>query len=169
MDQPLFVLTAQNGFSFSTSVVEGFSSTKSANYAQTSIMNRSSPIITYSNSAAIIVSVTLKLVALDAQNFKASDVAQIVQGFRSLCFPVNPGIEGPPLCYLSFGNKAEFNNWSCVCQSVNPHPTELPMYDTDGSPFTTTINVSFLGIEFANVSTTDWGQGSLKSWKQLAF
>jgi hypothetical protein len=168
-DNPLLVLTSENGFSLSTSVVSNLSFPKSSSFGQASIMNRSSAIITYGAGENIIFGVTFYFVALDEQNFSAKDVNNVVQGLMALSFPMQPGVYGSPKCYITLGSGNIFKNWPCVCKSVDPHVGEDHLWDTDQNSFTAMVNCQFIGFETENVSSSKFGGGGLSSWKQLSF
>jgi hypothetical protein len=168
---PLFVLTADNGFAFSTSAISNLRIPSGAQYNQQAIMNRSSSIVSFSHSDNNTLSVTVHLMAMGGQLLQTTDVQNIVKGFLSLRYPTNPGIEGPPVCNITIGAGDIVDlNRTWVCTNVDPDMTSDMIFDANGRSYSSRINLSFLEFELNNVSTTDWaGTGTLKTYTQLAF
>ena len=124
----LFILTSPL-FSIRTSVLkDGYSFSKSAKFEQTEIMNRSSPILTYSSPSPIVFQIAFDLVAPQSD---ATEVVQVVQSLTSLTFPVQPGVKPPPLCQITCGTI--LNGWACVCEDVDNHMGGYGVWDVNAN------------------------------------
>lgn len=164
-DRVLFYITTGIGFSYATSVLkDGISYQKSSNFQQTNILNRSSPVITYSGSNAITLSVNLELYAI---NDSALEIIPILESFTSLTFPYRPGILPPPLCWISCPGFKMLREWECVCNSVDSRWNGP--WDENGLPMTAIVGLQFLGVERENVATEQWldaGDYTALAWNQ---
>jgi hypothetical protein len=182
-DTPLLVLTSENGFGFSTSVISNLTTPRSANFNKTSIPNRSSAIVTFGSGDNQTLTVTFYLVALGPpaipgvvtgasggdEIFTAEDVENCCLGLESLVYPLNPGIYGPPVCKITIGGGIRFNNWPCVCTHVDPHINDDRLWDSNGNAITATVNCQFLGFEVTNMSSQTRGAGGIRNFTQLTF
>jgi|ERR1700733_1765620 len=152
MSRDLFILITDT-FSMRTSVLKGgYGLTKSAKYDQNEIMNRSSPVITYANSSAMVFSIGLDLVALQSAD---QEVSSVVKTLLSLVFPVQPGVKPPALCKITAGTILQ--SWPCVCESVDNHIGEYGVWDiNDNNPMNALVSLRFIGVETDNVPASQW-------------
>lgn len=168
-DPAILVLTAENGFSLSTSVLKGgLQVEKAAHFDETVIMNRSSPVLTYNSSSAITINFILQLVATDSANFSAQEVNELVKGLMSLTFPVSPGVNPPPVCTITYGSGLFLRTFKCLCTSVGSHMGDENLYTSSGDPMTAEVALSFIGIELFAQSDKDFGDNSIRQYKNLA-
>lgn len=152
-DPTLFELTADNGFSFSTSALrDGVHFSAGANFNRIGIMGRSSDIITFANGANPELNVNLELIALEPS--AKERISGVIKSFYSLRLPMKPGIKPPPKCKVTAGNILE--DWECVVANVDFQWGNQNIWDSDGSPMTAIVNLNLLGIEIENVSSEEW-------------
>lgn len=152
-DPAILTIVADNGFSFETSCVpSGINWSKSALFNEVAIIARSSPIITYSSSSAIVLPINLEFYAMFGEAQK--EVADIQKSFMSLTFPVTPGIQPPPMCRITYGGV--FKQWKSVCISASPASGKHNIWDESGLPLTGSISLQFKGIEIDNVASDEW-------------
>lgn len=151
--EPILFKLVTDQFSFKTSMLSGgYKWEKSANFNLTDIMGRSSPIVTYSNSSAITLSVTLNFAALDEDAQK--EVGDVLKSLTALLFPVDPGTKPPSLCKVTAGK--DFKNWQCVLQSISCESGAENTWSEEGASMFGTASLSFLGVEIQNKSVDDW-------------
>jgi hypothetical protein len=168
-DPVLFSLQSENGFFLQTAVIqESFSLSKTANFAQQEIMNRSSPFITYAASGPLMLAVTLSFVA-GIGGLVVADINNIGKGLLSLTFPMKSGINPPPVCTINMGAGTIVNNLPFVCTSCDLKWGENNIWDSTGDPMALSANLSFLELEPVSVDSGDWGGGALKNYKYIAF
>lgn len=152
-DPVLFRLTSELGFSFATSIIrEGFHLSCSANFNQNQIMNRSSPIITYSNTNAMTLAIMLELYALYGD--PKTNINDVINSFRALQLPQDPGVQPPSLCKITLGEL--LTDWECVLVSVDIHYGNNNLYDENGNSHTAALSCQFMGIEVENSSAEDY-------------
>lgn len=150
-DPVLFKLVTDQ-FTLKTSLLNGgYKWDKTANFTQTEIMGRSSPIITYANSSVITLTVTLNFAAFEDA---VADVADVLKSLTSLTFPVEPGIKPPPLCKVTAGK--DFKNWECVLSTVSCDSGAENTWSEEGASMFGTASLTFIGVEIQNVSLDDW-------------
>ena len=149
---PVLFKIVSDQFSLRTSLLMGgYRWNKTANFNQTVLMGRSSPIITYSDSSCINLSVTLNFAAFeDAQQ----DVADILKSLTALTFPVEPGVKPPSLCKVTAGK--DFKNWECVLQSVDCESGAENTWSEEGASMFGSASLVFIGVEVENKSVDDW-------------
>lgn len=167
---PLFKLRTEVGFSFETDVLhDGIRWGKSANFTQTPILNRSSPIITFANSNPIMLSVTLNLFVTSEDEFDGGPgyVVRVLESITALTFPVEPGIQPPTLCYITLAGYSLFNEWACVLPSFEASHGMHNVWDNDGSPMTGSVSLQFMGVEIENRSASELV--SRGDFRQFAF
>jgi hypothetical protein len=152
MSRDLFILTCSQ-FSLGTSVLKGgYKLGKSAKFEENEIMNRSSPILTYANSSAIVFGITLDLVALQSAE---QEISQVVKTLFALVSPVQSGLAPPPLCQITVGTILQ--NWKCMCTNVDPQCGENGVWDVDdNNPMDATVALQFKGIELQSVDASSW-------------
>lgn len=146
------------GLVLTTSVIgNSFRHSKSVNWSNTKILNRSSGVLNYSNSENETASFNIGLYAM---NNADEEVAAAVKALKSLTFPIKPGILPPPLCFLSFGNI--FNEWACVVNSVGvAYPNDV--WSPEGIPMVAEVSIAVIEVDVENRSASDVGSGSVYS------
>ena len=170
IQEPILFKLEANGFVFETSSLkDGIKWGKQATFTQTPIMNRSSPIITYANSAPTILSVGFDLVAMEDGD--QVDLMYVMDSVMSLTFPNDPGIEPPTLCYITLFGESKvssiFNQWPCVVPSVDCQVGQHQIWTKDGAPMSGSCTLQFLGVELQNHSAKEYLQAG--NYKQLAY
>lgn len=160
----LFYLYAPDAnFTFETSALKGeYTYSKSATFNQNDILGRSSPIITYSKSEAIILNVSVQLIAYDTG--AREEVTDVIQSLVALTFPVEEGVKPPPLCQVTIG---EFKDWECVVNNVAVTAGENNIWDERGMPYMASVDLTFLGVEIQGKTAKDYMKA--KDYKRLAF
>jgi hypothetical protein len=143
----LFMLKASNGFQLMTSCVEnGFTLPKTASFGSTTIMNRSSEILTYSHTGNATLDFEVKLYAFkDAK----TEVMDIINELYQLVLPVEPGIKPPPSCRITVPYL--LNDWQCVCTSVTPSFTgDTKTWTLEGYPMSASVRLTFTELSIYN-------------------
>lgn len=136
-------------------------------FNQTPILNRSSPVITYSNSSPIILSVSLELFVLSSD--ERTFVTDALQTFTSFTFPEEPGVKPPSLLRVTIPGyeKGIFDQWACVLTQIDCQSGNHTLYQKDGSPLTGVANLSLMGVEVENVAASKYLKQ--KNFRALAF
>lgn len=168
-DKVLLKISSSNGFSLQTSVIrEAIRVNKSAVFAQQTIPNRSSPVITFSNGNAMTVDMTLEFKTV-TDNLTTQDLNNLAKAFTSLAFPVSSGINPPPVCTITVGQNTLLNNFKCVCTNVSTSLGEDLMWDSNGNPMCLSIALNFMGIELEAQDASDFAGNSIQAYKNLSF
>lgn len=152
----LFTLIASDiGLTFQTSTLpDGYSISKSANWEGNSILNRSSPVVNYSDSSSMEVSVAFQLFATRAGSDPGANVTAASRAFLALEYPVQPGVKPPPTCIITLGNGAILKDWYCVCNSVSLTPKGP--WTVDGEAMVCDVSLSFMEVDPKNTDAKTW-------------
>lgn len=156
----LFSITTTLGFSFSSSFFQdGFRYSRQANFNESGIIGRSSPLITYSNTGARDLDVTLEIYAdaLGDDNKPGEiELDNVVAAFEALVMPVKPGEQPPTLCTVTIGTHPNFQDWKCVCVGFDCHYGSVPVWGDNGTARFATVNLKLKGVEIDNVPASDY-------------
>lgn len=165
IETALFRLSSKDFFIETSTLRDGIRWGKQANFNQTPILNRSSPVITYSNSSPIVLSVTIEEYVTKRADRKL--VIQALQSLTALTFPETPGTMPPTLCYVDMPGYDLFKKWACVVVSLECTSGLHAMYNADGYPMAGSASVSLMGVEVENVKASDVMK--TKNFKQIAY
>lgn len=148
---------------------DGFRFGKQAHFNETSIIGRSSPIITYGGSSSLTLDVTLELYSdgLGDGAAGSSNLDDIIMSLLALTYPKQSGIQPAPLCQVTIGSLPLFQNWKCVCNSVDPHYGSQPIWTPNGTARMAQVVLKFTGIELASVDASTINRAG--SFKQNSF
>jgi hypothetical protein len=168
-DTTQLTIKSTNGFILQTSVLKSaIRVTKQALFSPQPIINRSSPILTYSSSSSITVDINLDLKAV-VGDLTAADMNNIAKGLMSLTFPVSSGVNGPPSCTLTVGKNTLLQGFQCVCNSASVNLYEENMVDVNGDPVSLSAALQFTGYEVEAQNASDFAGNSLQAYKNLTF
>lgn len=152
----IFVLITEHNRSFHTNITkEPISGSRSANYQKQAIMNRSSSVVTYSNSDNPTLEVSIELFAIHTPADE-----QLVIGamnlLRNLSIPMQSGVQGPPLCKITLGDgyNGMYDNWPCVLTNVGEVFTVEAGFSKNLQSRVIGVKLSFMGVE---TDSMDWG------------
>lgn len=154
-DIPILTLNCDNGLVLTTSILEGSPTyQKRANWSQTSIQNRSAPVIGYENSGPLSFSFSTSLYALSNAQSEVTDPSKAI---LSIVAPKKPGTVPPPICYLTYKH---FMGEMFVCESVQvADPSDV--WSPEGQPMHSRLTITLLELDLYNKSSDEYLSTSL--------